>query len=348
MLDENFTLYAISAVLAFLPVLVWFSVIFKRTKRKALQFLIFFGSIFSVVPVFIIQYFIHLFPGFDIVTFLQGQIHNQNLGLVILFIGVGITEEIVKQGLVRMVDRRYLLIQTISESIQFSLVAALGFSFAENIFYIYNIWQSLGIQQLFIAYFFRSIFTTCAHLIFSGFFGYYYGLAKFSLNIREESRWVGKKMYFTNAIARILNMPKSQALKEVMILKGLCIAILMHMSFDFLLELNQIIPSVLFVAVGYYFLRRLLKQKAGRLILVTDIENERSSTMAKSDEDVVIELTGMWLKEKRYVDVIHICERLLRRDPDNKVVQLFKARAIDQMDQKNIYSKILPKLFTRK
>ena len=342
------TLYIASALLAFLPAAIWLSILFKRTKQKAIQLLIFFGSIFSVVPVFILQYFFNNFPQFDVVNFLQTKIHNQEINFLILFISVGIVEEIVKQSILRSVDRKYLLIQTIGESVQFSLVAALGFSFAENIFYIFNIWQNLGLQELFVSYFFRSIFTTCAHMIFSGFFGYYYGLAKFSLKIREQSRWIGKKMYFTNFIAKILQLPKSEALKEVMILKGLFIAMILHAFFDLLLELNHVVPVVVFVIFGYSILRLLLKQKSGRLILITDVENERASTMAKNDEDVVIELMAMWFQQQKYVDVIHICERLLERDPDNKVVQLFKAQAIDKIDKKNVYYNVLQKIFPKK
>ena len=245
-------------------------------------------------------------------------------------------------------DRRYLMIETINDSIQFSLVSALGFSFAENIFYIYGIWTNLGVEQLFVAYTFRSIFTTCAHLIFSGFFGYYYGVAKFSLNIREQSKWVGKKLIFTSFLSRTMGMAMSQALKEQMILKGLFIAIFLHAVFNFLLQLNQIIVVVPYVMAGYLLLQRLLKRKAGHLIMVTDVDEQRASTMAKTDEEVVIELVGMWFKDKRYVDVLHICERLLSRDPDNKIVQLFKAQALDKIGDDGVYSKILNSLFPDK
>jgi hypothetical protein len=122
----------------------------------------------------------------------------------------------------------------------------------------------------------------------------------------------------------------------------------LHACFDFLLQLNQVLPVTAFVILGYLILRRLLKRRAGRLIMVTDIDEKRSSTMAKTDEEVVIELVGMWFKEKRFVDVLHICERLLERDPDNKVVQLFKAQAVDKMDERNVYSKILRNLFPKK
>ncbi len=342
------TYYALSALLAFIPALLWLSFLFKKTKRKGLQLLIFLSGVFSVGLVFGLQYFLNLFPQFDIVNFLQAEIHDQNFNFIVLFIGVGITEEIVKQAFVRFFDRRFLLIQNINDSIQFSLVSALGFSFAENIFYIYSIWTNIGIQQLFIAYAFRSLFTTCAHLIFSGFFGYYYGIAKFSLHIREQSRWVGKKLFLTDLLSKITGMAKSQTLKEQMILKGLFIAIVLHTAFNFLLQFNQILIVAIFVMVGYLILQYLLKRKSSRLIMVTDIDEQRSSSMAKTDEEVVIELVGMWFNDKRYVDVLHICERLLERDPDNKIIQMFKAQALDKMDKNNVYGKILEKMFPEK
>jgi len=342
------TYYALSGLLAFIPALIWLSFLFKKTKKRGLQFLIFLSGTLSVGLVFALQYFLNLFPQFDIVNFLNAEIHDQNTGFIILFIGVGITEELVKQAFIRFFDRKYLLIETINDSIQFSLVSALGFSFAENIFYIFNIWTQIGIQQLFVAYAFRSIFTTCAHLIFSGFFGYYYGVAKFSLHIREQSRWVGKKFLLTDFLSKITGMAKSQILKEQMILKGLFIAIALHTVFNFLLQLNQILLVVPFVIIGYFVLQHLLKRKSSSLIMVTDVDEQRSSSMAKTDEEVVIELIGMWFKDARYVDVLHICERLLARDPDNKIVQMFKAQAMDKMDKNNVYSKILTKLFPSK
>lgn len=341
-------LYSISILLALLPAAIWLGVLFQRTKRRGLQILIFIISIFTVVPVIFFQYFLHFFPQFNLINFLQAQSHDQNVYYIALFIGVGITEEIAKQSIIRFLDRRYLLIQTINESIQFSIIAALGFSFTENVFYIYNIWTNLGVQQLFVAYLFRSIFTTCAHMIFSGFFGYFYGIGKFSLSIRQQSRWIGKKLYVENFFARVLNMSQTQAFKEVRILKGLFIAMSLHAIFNFLLQLNQIFPVVIYVSCLFLWLRHVLHHKSGRLILVTDIDQQRASSMPKKDEDVVVELLGMWFTEGRFVDVIHICERLLERDPDNKVVQLFKAQAIDKLDNDSVYSKILKSMFPKK
>jgi RsiW-degrading membrane proteinase PrsW (M82 family) len=344
-MSQSLTLYLISGVLALVPAVIWLSIIFTKTKRRGLTTLIFAGSIFSVVPVFLLQYFLNLFPQFDVLQFLQQNIQDQNINFILLFVSVGIVEEIVKQALVRFVDKHYMLITTINESITYSLVGALGFSFAENIFYIYSIYTQLGIEQLFAAYLFRSVFTTCAHLIFSGFFGYYYGIAKFSLNIVEQARMTGEKKPLTAWVADKFSLSSFEAYKQLTILKGASIAIIMHAAFNFLLQFNQILPVVVFVVTGFAVLLALLSKRSGKLILISDVDNRHSSTMANKDEEVVIELMGMWFKEKKFVDVIHICQRLLQRDPGNRVVQLFKARAIDQLEKNDSYGQILKNLF---
>lgn len=347
-MDNPITLYLISGLLALIPAAIWLTVLFRKTKRRSIQILIFAGSIFSVVPVFLIQYFLNLFPQFDVILFLQENIQNQNLNFLFLFIAVGIVEEIVKQTLVRVIDRHYLLIQTINESIQYSLIGALGFSFAENIFYIYSIYTQLGIQQLFVAYLFRSIFTTCAHMIFSGIFGYYYGIAKFSMNIVEQSRWTGKRQRLSTWVGNRFGISTFQAYKQLTILKGALMAIFAHAVFNFLLQFNQLVPVVFYVVIGFFSLLYLLKQRSGKLILISDFNKEGQSTMATKDEDVVIELLGMWFNEKKFVDVIHICQRILQRDPGNKVVELFKAKAIDKLGSNDAYGKILKAIFPDK
>jgi RsiW-degrading membrane proteinase PrsW (M82 family) len=342
------TFYLIAGLMAFIPALIWLIFIFRQQKRKVLQTFLFLTGIFSVLPIFLLQYFFQHFPQFNFIATLDSQISNPHLHYLLILSWVSITEELIKQWLVRYFDKKFLIIETINDSIQFSLISALGFSFAENIFYFYQIGTELGAQSLFVAYLFRSIFTTTAHLVFSGFFGYYYGIAKFSISIIEQSNWTGKKYIFAKLIGKLLNISKIQAYREATILKGLFIAIIMHTFFNYLLQLNYILPATIFIILSYLLLRRLLKNRAGQLILVQDASQSRQSTMAQNDEQVVIELMGMWFKEKRFVDVIHICERLLKRDPDNKVVQLFKAKAIDQMDFNSPYQKILSKLFPTK
>jgi len=62
--------------------------------------------------------------------------------------------------------------------------------------------------------------------------------------------------------------------------------------------------------------------------------------MAPKDQDVVMELLGMWTNEGRYEEVIKICDRLLSRDPDNNVVKLFRAKAGDNQELKHFYTSL--------
>jgi RsiW-degrading membrane proteinase PrsW (M82 family) len=342
--------YLLYGFLAFIPALIWLTFIFSKNRNKKIQIMIFLCGIFSVIPIFLIEYLFQKFPDFNFVAKADQLITDPNLHFLLIYAWVGISEEIIKQFIVRYLDNKFLLIQTINDSIRLSLISALGFSFAENIFYFYAIGTNFGLQSLFVAYLFRSIFTTCAHLVFSGFFGYFYGIAKFSISLFEQSNWQGKKFWFSHLVGRVMNISRIQAYQEATILKGLIIAILMHAFYDFILELNNrtgnpvyILITAVFITVSYFLLTRLLKNRAGKLILIPG--NDQTSSMAKSDEDVVIELMGMWFNQGKFVDVIHICERLLKRDPGNKVIKLFKAQAMDKMDQKNPYKTILSKLF---
>lgn len=347
-MDNTVMLYIISGILAFIPTIIWLRLVFDKSKRTNVQALIFGLSIFSVVPIFILHYFLNIFPQLDILQVFEGKIGDQNLNFILLFISVGIVEEIAKQLIIRLVDKKYLLIHTINESVHYSIIAALGFAFAENIVYIYAIYTSLGIEQLIIPYLFRSIFTTLAHIIFSGFFGYYYGISKFATSIMEQARWTGKKYRISKLISRILNISRIQGFKEFTILKGLTIAIIIHTIFNFLLQLNQILPVLIFISISAFLLFRKFKKQSGKLNLIIDPTEQKKSSMEKSDEEVVIELLGMWLNDKRYVDVVQICERLIEKDPDNKIIQLFKAQALDKVDSNSTYGKILKNIFPKK
>lgn len=347
--------YLVYVGLALIPALIWMSFIFKKSSSTKFQVLVFLLGTFSVIPIALIQWLFEVHPEWNFIAVLDKQITEPSLHFLLIYSWVSITEELVKQWIVRHLDNKYMIIQTINDSIQYSLIAALSFSFIENIFYLYQNAHSLSLGGLMTMYLYRSTFCTCAHLVFSGFFGLYFGIAKFSISIVEQANLSGKKLYFSNFIGKLLNISKIQAYQESTILKGLLIAIAMHTFFNYNLEMNvltgqplYILVSALFTILGFLMLRRILKNRAGHLILVEGINEEKSSSMANTDEEVVIELLGMWFNKGKYVDVIHICERLLRRDPDNKIVQLFKAKAVDQMSVNSPYKQILNKLFPNK
>lgn len=264
---------------------------------------------------------------------------------LILFV---VMEENIKLYVMRTIDRKTLYISKINDAMIYAIAAALGFSFAENIYYLYSWWPSISTSELITMFIFRGIFTTAAHMTYSGIFGYYYGIGKFSMVINQQNLIEGTQDKISSYIAKIFNIPPSEGFRQKNVLKGLFIAMGLHFSVNLMLQLQQdygvqiLLPIVILANIAMYaFLQYLMNRKAGHLILLTDPSTKKSSTMGKKDEDVVIELMNMWLKDQRYVDVIHICERLLERDPDNTVVKMFKAKAMDEMDEKNIYKKIL-------
>jgi RsiW-degrading membrane proteinase PrsW (M82 family) len=342
MLENSFLLLGISLISAGIPAFIWLYILFSKNSKSKKVVALVFGLGCLTAPFLLgIQAIWEKVPQLNLANFIESSVQTQSTKFVLLFVLFGAMEEIIKHYVINIVDKRTLLIRTIDDAIRYSLAAALGFSFAENVYYLYQYWPSISFGELFGMYIFRSIFTACAHMIFSGVFGYYYGIGKFSIDINKQQQLSGESSPFTKIIAKIFNLSLSHAYQQQMVLKGLFIAILLHVVFNYLLQFDIKLPIIGFVIAGYVYLQYLLNRKAGHLILATDISSKKQSTIARKDEDVVVELVGLWFQEKRYVDVIHICERLLERDPDNNVVKLFKANAIDKMDDKDTYKTIL-------
>lgn len=341
--DVSLVLLGLSLIAAAIPAFIWLYILFsKKSKSKTVIGLVFGLGCLTIPTLLIIQLLLAKYLQFDLGSFIATNVLTKNTKYIVLgFVIAGAMEEIIKHHVVSAVDKRTILIKTIGDAIRYSLAAALGFSFAENILYLYQNWPETDIKEFIGMYVYRSVFTTCGHMIYSGIFGYYYGIGKFSIDITKQHQLAGESSKVTNFIARMFSIPLSHAYQQQMVLKGLFIAIVIHSFLNFLLQFNAIFPVIIAVVLGYIYLQYLLSRKAGHLILTTDISSVRKASIAKTDEDVVIELLGLWFREKKYVDVMHICERLLERDPDNNVVKLFKAQAMDKMDDKDTYKTIL-------
>lgn len=342
MQENPLFLLGISTFFAAVPAAVWLFIIFsKAEKGKKTVLLIFLLGCLTAPALLGLQYLWDEFPQFNLAAFIENNVQSQNTMFLWTFVLFGAMEEIIKFYVVRAVDQKTLLVNKINDAVRFSLAAALGFSFTENIYYLYQFWPSVSHGELIGMYIFRSIFTTCAHMIFSGIFGYHYGVGKFTITLTEQQKITGKSSFVTRLISELFSLSLTESFKQKMILKGLFLALFIHATYNYLLQFNAVLPVIIFVILGFIYLQYLFSRKAGHLILTIDPSSKRESAMAKKDEDVVVELLGMWFNEKRYVDVLHICERLLERDPDNEVVQLFKAKALDKMDDKDTYKKIL-------
>ena len=144
-------------------------------------------------------------------------------------------------------------------------------------------------------------------MIFSGIYGYYFGIAKFANPILQQKLWLGEKAPFVSFMSKILGLNEGDTYKELTMFKGLFIVMVGHAAYDFFLEFSILAPVIGIVFAGLAFLLYLMAHKAGAIAFSG---MERASSMNKKDEDVVIELLGMWTNEGRYQDVIDICQRL--------------------------------------
>ncbi len=334
--QEELITLIIMVILAAIPALIWSYLIFKGRKTSRFMLLLaFFMGTLTVLPLIILYDYLWVwFPALDVYRVITENIAEAHIAALITLFVVGILEEFVKGLVVRFIGRTQVGIQTITDAVKYSILAGLGFAFTENIFYFYQIWQSVAsIEEFLFPVIFRSIFTVCGHMVFSGIFGYFYGIAKFSKPIFEAGLFMGERNKTTYYLAKILGTDEISAYHQLTLLKGFLIATAIHVAFNFTLEFNQFAPVAFLVGGGFLYLLYLLAHRAGNIVFAG---TPGSGTMAKRDVDVVLELLGMWTKEGRYKDVVDICQRLLLRDPDNKVVQLFQAKAMDSQKLANL------------
>ncbi|MFA5855667.1 MAG: PrsW family intramembrane metalloprotease [Candidatus Gracilibacteria bacterium] len=326
--QEELIRIGIVALLAAVPAITWTTVILggRKTSRFAMILAFIIGTLTVVPLILLYDYFWVWFPEWDVYTWITANIASAELAALLTMMAVGAFEEFAKSMVVRFIDKTRIGIQTINDSVKYSVLAGLGFAFTENIFYFYGMWTDGGLMNAIFPMIFRSIFTVCGHAVFSGIFGYYYGIAKFSKPILETKLWMGEKHFGIRILAKILGTSEDDAFRQITLLKGLFIAMAIHAAFNYTLEMNQFWPIIFIVGFGLMYLLYLLAHKAGDIVFTGSYG---SSLTSRRDTDVVLELLGMWSREERYQDVIDICQRLLARDPENKVVQLFQAKAIE-------------------
>ncbi len=327
--QDDWIQFGIMTLLAAIPAVIWSVILFKgrKTSRWPLLLAFFMGTL-TVIPLILIYDYLWVqFPQLNVYNAIDNNIGEVHVAAVLSLVVVGILEELTKSGVVRIINHTRIGIQTINDAVKYSILAGLGFAFTENIFYFMTALQEGGVAELLPVMIFRSLFTVCAHMVFSGIYGYFYGISKFAQPIMETRLWMGERSFGVRILSKILGVNEAKAFSELMLLKGLIIAMGIHAAFNSFLQFNSFFPVVIIVACGLLYLMYLLAHKAGAIVFAS---SGQTGSMAKRDVDTVLELLGMWTKEGRYKDVIDICQRLLLRDPDNKIVQLFQAKAMDK------------------
>ena len=171
---------------------------------------------------------------------------NTILGAILF---LTIIEEYIKHLMVRFVDDKKL--KDIDDAITLSIMVGLAFSLMETLFYAINI----GDMSL-IAY--RAFISMPIHLVASGIFGYYYGLAHFAKPLVKADG--GEKTYRFNLkwLHKILTFRKSTVYEEEKIIEGMGLATLFHATCNILFELNLafiVVPILIFglFVISYFY-----------------------------------------------------------------------------------------------
>ncbi len=261
MSSHNITYIALAGLLALVPALFWGVIFYKKQpENKVTTLRLFVGGAISVAPLLLYKYLWQYFPWINAFlytnTFQDDMIGFANLKLLPLdvlftFMIVGVIEEIAKLSAVRMTDHKK--IDSITDCIEYFIIVALGFAFAENIIYFYNIIQVRGMDSVFLPFIFRSLFSTFAHVMFSGIFGYYYGLAKFAGPVLEES-YNRDKWPVLRYLVALLHLRRTKTFHDQKIFQGLLIAVVLHAFFNIFLEMNWTFLIVPFLTVGFILL----------------------------------------------------------------------------------------------
>ena len=258
----------IASLLSFVPIFLWGYHFYRKHPEKEKYVIItFIAGVLSVIPLLIYKFSWSFFPwinafvwtrniqtdilGFSVVMFVP-------FSIVITFMLVGVIEEVSKIIAVRVADVK--IFKSIDDVIEFAIIAALGFAFIENIIYFYNIIHVRGFEQLLFPFIFRSLFSTFAHVMFSGIFGYYYGIAHFAdQELKDEMR--SNRHPLLKWFHAHFHIKKATLFKDEKILEGLIIASVLHAFFNIFLEMGWSFLIVPFLFGGYVILNYLLHKK---------------------------------------------------------------------------------------
>lgn len=258
-----------SVILGAIPALIWGYIFFKKNPEdKRLTALTFTVGALAVFPILFYKFMWQFFPwinAFKLADPYKGEIIQLTaiiaipLSVLITFMIVGLIEETMKLFSVKVVDDDEF--KNIDDSIEFFIIAALGFSFTENILYFYNIWISHGASNIMVPFLFRSSFSTFAHIMFSGILGYYYGIAHFAGPVLQQEIKENRK-HWTIWFHKIFKFwKKDRMFHEEKILEGFLIAIGLHAIFNIFLETNITYLIAPFLVAGYIAINHLFDKK---------------------------------------------------------------------------------------
>lgn len=276
------TEFFLCVLFAFIPVLIWMYIFLGKGREDKFHIaLTFFFGIGSAGLVLLYQSFWGDGP-FNLIFFnVEALNFKQNITTLVsgyiltifcIYMGVGFLEEFLKHWVVVQADKR--IFSSIDDVIELSIVAALGFSFLENVAYFYREFLQTGMTaNFYILAIQRSLFVMFIHIICSAIYGYYYGLGFFARPYMQRKIEEGKTFYIARFFHWLFNAKKADTFRYRMAITGLLSASILHGLYDFMMEWNPsfsigsveiqshsiLLPSIL--VFGVMYLSYLLNQK---------------------------------------------------------------------------------------
>ncbi len=259
---------SIAAFLAVFPVVFWGYIFYKKQPEVRKDIVrLFIAGCASVAPLLLYKYLWQYFPWIN--AFMYTNSFNDDMigfanitiipiQVIMTFMIVGIIEEVAKYIAVSQVHHKRMC--SITDCMEFFIIVALGFSFIENIIYFNNIMSVRGVENVMLPFIFRSLFSTFAHIMFSGILGYYYGMAMFAKPLFKED-WNKNRWTLLRSVSKAIGYKKEIFFHHEMIITGLVVAISLHAVFNIMLEMNWTFLIIPFLTFGFITLSYLFDNK---------------------------------------------------------------------------------------
>ncbi len=263
----------IAAVIALIPVVIWCRLFLGYHKERiSVVILAFFAGMLSTVPILFynelmkrgIELNFFLFKitpisfGDSSQDFVSESIFKNTTGSTSIVLAtlttyliVGVIEEISKFWVLRHSSRDFF--RSIDDTLQLSIVVALGFAFAENLanptYFVgfvtnYLLQPPSPLWGMFIgAVFGRAVLTTMVHVLSTGVMGYFFGLAFFASPLIRDQFKDGKRHPVMTMIHQALSIRTEAVYARTQLLTGVFCAIVIHGIFDFIVTLPDVLPG---------------------------------------------------------------------------------------------------------
>lgn len=262
----------LAAAVALVPATIWVLLFLKyHAERTSAVLLVFFAGMLATAPILFydalvrrgveLQFFLFTITpqsfSRSAQTFVASHLDVERgfwtmvATTFVTFVFVALIEEVSKYWVLTRSARP--IFRSVDDVLQLSIVAAIGFAFAENVVnptYFtafvreYLFYGSAPDVSSFLGNVLgRSVLTTMVHILSTGIMGYFLGLALFAGPYLRERHRTGHAYRLTRGIHALLRVPEESVFRVNMAATGLILAVVLHALFNFLVTIPEMLPG---------------------------------------------------------------------------------------------------------